>query len=114
MADCIFCKIVAGTIPAKPVYEDDRCVAIRDQNPQAPTHLLVLPREHIATINDLEPAHEALAGHLVRAAAKVAAQLGVAQTGYRLVFNTQADAGQTVFHIHLHLLGGRPMHWPPG
>jgi histidine triad (HIT) family protein len=111
---CVFCKIVAGEIPAKPVYEDAHCVAVRDVNPVAPTHVLVLPRRHVETINDLAESDEALAGHLVRAGGIVAKQLGLAENGYRLVFNTNADAGQTVFHIHLHVLGGRPMHWPPG
>lgn len=111
---CIFCKIAAGQIPAKFVHEDERCIAIRDLNPQAPTHVLVIPREHVATINDLGPQHEALAGHLLRTGAKVAKELGIAESGFRLVFNTNADAGQTVFHIHLHVLGGRPMEWPPG
>ncbi len=111
---CLFCKIIAGTIPAKTVYEDDRCIAIRDINPQAPTHVLVIPRTHVATINDLEEQHEALAGHLLRVGAKVARDEVIDQRGYRLVFNTNGDAGQTVFHIHLHVVGGRPLGWPPG
>lgn len=111
---CIFCKIVAGQIPANKVHEDERCIAIRDLNPQAPVHVLVIPREHVATISDLAESHEPMAGHLLRVGAKVARELDIAESGYRLVFNTHADAGQTVFHIHLHVLGGRPMEWPPG
>jgi histidine triad (HIT) family protein len=111
---CIFCKIAAGQVPATKVHEDERCLAIRDLNPQAPVHVLVIPREHVATINDLTAAHEPMAGHLLRVGAKVARELGLAESGYRLVFNTNADAGQTVFHIHLHVLGGRAMGWPPG
>jgi histidine triad (HIT) family protein len=111
---CLFCKIVAGSIPAKTVFEDDRCIVIRDINPQAPTHLLVIPRTHVATINDLEEQHEPLVGHLLRVGAQVARDEAIDQRGFRLVFNTNADAGQTVFHIHLHVLGGRPLGWPPG
>jgi histidine triad (HIT) family protein len=111
---CIFCKIAAGQVPASKVHEDERCLAIRDLNPQAPVHVLVIPREHVATINDLTEAHEPMAGHLLRVGAKVARELGLAEAGYRLVFNTNADAGQTVFHVHLHVLGGRAMGWPPG
>ena len=114
MADCLFCRIIAGEVPAPHLFEDDRCVVIRDINPQAPTHLLVLPREHVESASAIDERHEALTGHLVRVAAKLAEEHGVAQSGYRLVFNTNADAGQTVFHLHLHLLGGRPMGWPPG
>lgn len=112
--NCLFCKIIAGEIPSARVHEDDRAVVIKDINPGAPTHLLVLPRKHIATINDLAAEDEALAGHLLRVGAKVAKDAGLAERGYRLVFNTHEDAGQTVFHIHLHVLGGRPMEWPPG
>ncbi len=114
MADCLFCRIIAGEVPAPHLFEDDRCVVIRDINPQAPAHLLVLPREHVLSASTLDERHEALAGHLVRVAAKLAEEHGVARSGYRLVFNTNADAGQTVFHLHLHLLGGRPMGGPPG
>ncbi len=114
MADCIFCKIAAGTIPSTKVFEDDRCIAFRDINPAAPTHVLVVPRKHLATMNDLTESDELLAGHLLRVGAQVAKQTGVDESGYRLVFNTNADGGQTVFHIHLHVLGGRGMHWPPG
>lgn len=111
---CIFCRIIEGQIPAHRVHEDDVCLAIRDLNPQAPTHVLVIPKKHVATINDLGEADAPMAGHLLRVGAQVARQLGIAETGYRLVFNTLGDAGQTVFHIHLHVLGGRALGWPPG
>jgi histidine triad (HIT) family protein len=111
---CLFCKIIGGEIPAKKIFEDDRCVAIRDVNPQAPSHVLVLPRKHVATMNDLAAEDEGLAGHLLRVGAQIAKQEAIDQEGYRLVFNTNANAGQTVFHIHLHVLGGRVMGWPPG
>ena len=111
---CLFCRVIAGEIPSTPVYADDRLVAFTDINPQAPTHVLIVPREHIATLNDLDPAHDALVGEMVRRAAAIAAERGHADGGYRTVFNCQADAGQTVFHIHLHLLGGRRLGWPPG
>ncbi len=111
---CVFCKIIAGEIPSKKVFEDAECVVVRDVNPQAPSHLLVIPRKHLATINELAVEDEPLAGHLLRVGAQVAKTEGLDQRGYRLVFNTNADAGQTVFHIHLHVLGGRPMIWPPG
>ena len=111
---CIFCKIAAGQIPANKVHEDDRCLAIRDLHPQAPVHVLVIPREHVVSASALHEGHDALAGHLLRVGAKVAADEGVAESGYRLVFNTGPDAGQSVFHLHLHVLGGRSMAWPPG
>lgn len=114
MTDCLFCKIIAGQIPATIVHSSDRIVAVKDINPQAPTHVLILPRRHIATLNDLTEDADALVGELVRTAAKIAKKNGHAEAGYRTVFNTNADAGQTVFHIHLHLLGGRKMSWPPG
>ena len=112
--DCIFCKIVAGEIPAKMIYEDDRAVAFRDLNPQAPTHALVIPRAHVASLNEASEADEALLGHLLHVAARVAREEGHADRGYRTVINTGADAGQTVFHVHVHLLGGRRLTWPPG
>ena len=112
--DCLFCKIVAGTIPAKKVFEDDSLVAFDDIHPAAPTHVLIVPRKHIATTNNLGPADNELVGKMVAAAAKIAAQRGLAQPGYRLVFNCNKAAGQAVFHIHLHLLGGRNLAWPPG
>jgi histidine triad (HIT) family protein len=112
-ADCLFCKIVAGTIPAKRVYEDDLCLCFADINPQAPTHLLIIPREHIASQAHAEETHAALLGHLVAKAGEVARGQGLSK-GYRVVINTGADGGQTVDHLHLHLLGGRHMGWPPG
>lgn len=112
--DCLFCKIAAGEIPAELVYESDDVVAFRDINPQAPTHVLVIPRTHIATINDIEEAHHALVGSLYSAAREIAAQEGIADVGYRAVMNCNEGAGQSVFHIHLHVLGGRPLAWPPG
>ena len=114
MADCLFCRIVAGTIQAAKVYEDDQLVAFSDISPQAPMHVLVVPREHIATLNDLDPAHDALVGAMTRRAAAIAKAHGYDQSGYRTVFNCHADAGQAVFHIHLHVLGGRKLFWPPG
>ena len=111
---CLFCKIVSREIPASIVYEDDRVLAFSDINPQAPTHLLVIPKRHIATLNDLTPEDDAIVGELVRRAAALATERGIAADGFRTVMNTNRDAGQTVFHIHLHLIGGRPMHWPPG
>jgi len=114
MNDCLFCKIAAGQIPAKIVHQDDDTVAFMDINPQAPTHLLVIPRKHIATLNDLTPADDALLGKLHRVAAKLAAEKGIAAEGWRAVMNTNRGAGQTVFHIHVHVLGGRVMTWPPG
>jgi histidine triad (HIT) family protein len=114
MADCLFCKIVRREIPATLVYEDDRVVAFNDINPQAPTHVLVVPKRHIATLNELGTEDDRLIGELVRRAAAIAGERGLSAGGYRTVFNTNRGAGQTVFHIHLHLLGGRAMTWPPG
>ena len=114
MNDCIFCKIVAGDIPADKVFEDEQVVAFRDLNPQAPTHVLVIPKRHIATLNDVGPEDEAVVGHMQAVAARIAAAEGFADMGYRTVLNCNEAGGQTVFHIHLHLLGGRAMHWPPG
>ena len=113
-SDCLFCKIIAKEIPSKTVYEDDQAVAFEDINPQAPTHILVLPRKHIAGLNDLAAADAALVGHLHLVAAKLARERGIADSGYRTVLNTGRGAGQSVFHLHLHLLGGRGMRWPPG
>lgn len=112
--NCIFCKIAAGEIPATIVHQDEHVVAFRDLNPQAPTHILIIPRQHIATVNDLNDANAAVVGKLFLAARRLAAELGFAEDGYRLVMNTNANAGQTVFHIHLHLLAGRGFAWPPG
>jgi histidine triad (HIT) family protein len=114
MTDCLFCKIANGEIKGDIVYEDDEVIGFRDINPQAPHHILFIPREHIATLNDLDDAHAALAGKLVLAARQVAKELGVAEDGYRQVMNCNSHGGQTVFHVHLHLLAGRPMGWPPG
>ncbi|MCE9670581.1 histidine triad nucleotide-binding protein [Myxococcus stipitatus] len=114
MSDCLFCKIRDGLIPAKVVYQDDECLAFEDINPQAPTHVLFIPRKHIPTVNDISEADQATVGHLFMAAAKLAKQRGHDNQGYRVVMNTHRDAGQTVFHIHLHLLAGRPLLWPPG
>jgi histidine triad (HIT) family protein len=111
---CLFCKIIAGEIPAAKVYEDDRLIAFNDINPQAPVHVLVVPRTHVATLNDLTAAEDDLVGAMVRAGAKIAKDRGVDGPGFRTVFNCNAQAGQTVFHIHLHVLGGRVMTWPPG
>ena len=114
MSDCLFCKIIGGQIPGQFVHQDDQLVAIRDLNPQAPLHVLILPRKHIATLNDLAPADDALVGAMNRAAAAIAKEHGYADRGYRTVFNCNREAGQTVFHIHLHLLAGRGLSWPPG
>ena len=112
--NCLFCKIVAGEIPASKIYEDDRLIAFNDINPQAPMHVLVVPKQHLPTLNDLAVADDDLVGAMVRAAAAIAKERGFDGPGYRTVFNCNAQAGQTVFHIHLHLLGGRVMTWPPG
>jgi histidine triad (HIT) family protein len=114
MADCLFCKIVDGRIPAKKVHEDELCIGFADINPQAPTHVLFIPRKHIASANELAMEDRELVGHLTLMAAKYARQAGIADSGFRLVTNTNGAAGQTVFHLHLHVLGGRPMAWPPG
>ena len=110
--DCLFCRIVRKEIPAKLVAEDEHCVAFRDINPQAPVHVLVIPREHVPSLNQATDAE--MIGRLSLMAADIARSEGVAESGYRTVINTNAGAGQTVFHVHLHLLGGRSMHWPPG
>jgi histidine triad (HIT) family protein len=114
MPDCLFCKIVNGQIPATLVYQDDRLVAFKDINPQAPMHVLVIPRRHVPSLNDLTPEDDGLVGEMVRRAAVIAREHGHADRGFRTVFNCNADAGQTVFHIHLHVLGGRTLTWPPG
>ena len=110
--DCLFCKIVRKEIPAKIVAESPECVAFRDINPQAPTHVLVIPREHVASLNEATDA--AMIGRLALFAAEIAKREGISEDGYRTVINTNAGAGQTVFHVHLHLLGGRKFRWPPG
>ena len=114
MSDCLFCRIIAGDIKGSVVHEDTDLVAIKDINPQAPLHVLIMPRQHIATINDLTPEHDALVGSMFRAAAALAKKHGYDERGYRTVFNCNREAGQSVFHIHLHLLAGRPLMWPPG
>ena len=114
MTDCLFCKIIDRRIHGAIVYEDERIVAFNDINPQAPTHVLVVPKRHIASLNDLTPEDDRIVGEVVRRASAIAADKGHSQSGFRVVFNTNADAGQAVFHIHLHVLGGRKMHWPPG
>jgi histidine triad (HIT) family protein len=112
--ECLFCRVVSGDIPATIVYQDHHVVAFEDISPQAPFHVLIIPRRHISTLNDLGDEDEVLVGGLIRRAAKIAADHGHAQDGYRTVFNCNRGAGQTVFHIHLHLLAGRNMTWPPG
>lgn len=114
MTDCLFCKMVAGEIQPDVVFEDDQVLAFRDLHPQAPTHVLLIPRKHIATTNDIQPGDAELIGRLYLAAKQVAAAEGIAEAGYRTVLNCNAQAGQSVYHLHLHLLGGRPMGWPPG
>jgi histidine triad (HIT) family protein len=114
MTDCLFCRIIAGQIPGAMVYQDDTLVAFKDINPQAPLHVLIVPRKHIRTLNDLSPEDDALVGTMFRRAAALAKEHGYADRGYRAVFNTNGEAGQTVFHIHLHLLAGRGLTWPPG
>ena len=114
MADCLFCRIVKREIPASIVYEDERILAFNDINPQAPTHVLVIPKRHIESLNTLAPGDDAIVGEVVRRAATIAGERGHSAGGFRTVFNTNRDAGQTVFHIHLHLLGGRSLTWPPG
>jgi histidine triad (HIT) family protein len=112
--NCLFCRIIAREIPASIVYEDDHLIAFNDINPQATTHVLVVPKRHIETLNALEPGDDAIVGELVRRGATIAKDRGISEKGYRTVFNTNREAGQTVFHIHLHVIGGRPMAWPPG
>lgn len=112
MSACIFCRIAAGELGTELLLADDQVVAFRDLNPQAPVHALVIPRRHLSSLND--PADDALLGRVMSAAREVAAQLGVAQSGYRVVLNTGPNGGQSVFHLHAHVLGGRPLGWPPG
>ncbi|HAF12741.1 MAG TPA: histidine triad nucleotide-binding protein [Blastocatellia bacterium] len=111
---CLFCKIIAKQIPVDFVHQDDRSVVIRDINPQAPTHLLVIPLEHIESLDEASQKEEELLGHLLRVAARVAKGEGLGESGYRSVINTGAGVGQSVFHLHVHVLGGRSMNWPPG
>lgn len=114
MNDCLFCKIAAGEIPSDVVLDRGGVVAFRDVNPQAPTHILLIPKEHVRDVTELDASSGALLAELVEAANELARSEGIAESGYRLVANVGPDAGQTVFHLHLHLLGGRPMAWPPG
>lgn len=111
---CVFCNIIDDQLPAARLFEDDQLIAIRDLSPQAPTHILIIPKQHLATLNELQDQHAALLGHMMLTAQRLAKQEGIEHSGYRLVLNTLLDAGQTVFHIHLHLLGGRALTWPPG
>ena len=112
--ECIFCKIVAEAIPAERVFEDDLCIAFPDMSPQAPTHLLIIPREHINSLDEAKDQHKATLGHLLFTAAELARKNQIANDGYRVVINTNKAGGQTVFHLHVHLLGGRPFIFPPG
>lgn len=112
--NCLFCKIVAGEIPSKIVYQDQKLVAIEDLNPAAPLHLLLIPRKHVVNALDLQPEDDLLVGHLFRVAAGLAKERGYDESGFRIVTNANADAGQSIFHIHFHLLAGRSMEWPPG
>jgi histidine triad (HIT) family protein len=112
--DCLFCRIVAGEIPADIVYTDERSLAFRDINPQAPAHLLVIPRDHLESLDEATRNEETLLGHLLRVGARVANEQGLSESGYRTVINTGAGAGQSVFHLHLHVIGGRALAWPPG
>jgi histidine triad (HIT) family protein len=113
-ADCIFCKIIAGEIPSQKVYEDDRVLAFRDIHPVAPTHVLIVPRKHLASVNDIGPEDEPTVGHLFGAARQIARDEGLQESGYRLIINTGPDAGQDVFHLHMHLIGGHKMRYPMG
>ena len=112
--DCLFCKIVAGDIPSAKVYEDDKVYAFRDIEPQAPVHILIIPKEHIASANELTEENASIVGHIFAVAAKIAKDEGIAEGGYRIVNNCGEDGGQTVKHLHFHMLGGRSLQWPPG
>jgi histidine triad (HIT) family protein len=112
--NCLFCKIIDGTIPSARVFEDDVCVAFNDISPQAPTHILIIPREHFDSLEKAENSHKETLGHLLLTAAQIAREKGFAEDGYRVVINTNTDGGQTVFHLHVHLLGGRQFIFPPG
>jgi len=114
MLECIFCNIINGKMPGDIVYEDEEVVAFRDIDPKAPVHILIVPRQHISTTNDLEPTTQQLAGKIILTAQKIAMREGIDKSGYRLVFNCNRDGGQAIYHIHLHLLGGRRLSWPPG
>jgi len=114
MGDCIFCKIIEGKMNAEKVYEDERIVAVRDIAPVSPLHLLIMPKKHVVNLLDLQPEDDSLVGHIFRVAAHLAREAGFADSGFRIVNNNNAGAGQSVFHLHFHLLAGRQMHWPPG
>jgi histidine triad (HIT) family protein len=114
MDGCIFCKIATGEIPSTRVHEDDVCVAFNDLSPQAPTHILIIPREHVDSLDKADGEQKETLGHLLLTAAEIARKQGFAENGYRVVINTNADGGQTVFHLHVHLLAGRPFIFPPG
>ncbi|MDY6829404.1 MAG: histidine triad nucleotide-binding protein [Pseudomonadota bacterium] len=114
MSDCLFCGIAAGTVPADVIYQTDEVVAFRDLHPQAPLHALVIPRKHIATINDITPEDQTVIGEMYLAAAQIVGEAGLSESGFRTVMNCNRQGGQTVYHIHLHVLAGRQMHWPPG
>ncbi len=114
MSDCIFCKIVSGDIPSTKIYEDEQVIAFRDINPQAPTHILVVPKRHIPGVNELAEQDEALVGHVYGVIARLVRELGIAETGYRVIVNSGADGQQSVPHLHFHVLGGRLLAWPPG
>ena len=114
VGDCLFCKIVSGDVPATVVYEDDQVLGFEDLNPQAPVHVLLIPKEHVTTLNDLRDEHRELIGHMYLCLKKIADEKGVGNKGYRVVANCLASAGQSVFHVHFHLLGGRSLHLPPG
>lgn len=112
--DCLFCKIIDGEIPSAKIHEDNLCIAFNDISPQAPTHILIIPREHISTLNETEKNHKELLGHLLLTAAEIARKKNFSEDGYRVVINTNGDGGQTIFHLHIHLLGGRHFIFPPG
>ncbi len=114
MENCLFCKMVSGQIKPQTVYETDQVLAFRDISPQAPVHILVIPKAHIATLNDIDTPHAALLSEMMLTAKQVAKQEKIAESGFRVVMNCNADAGQSVFHIHMHVMGGRTLHWPPG
>ena len=114
MSDCLFCKIVSGEISCDKLYENDKLVAFRDIEPKAPTHILVIPKKHIRSINELEISDQNLAGEILLAAKEIASIENIESSGYRTIFNTISDGGQTVYHIHMHVIGGRQLHWPPG
>ena len=114
MNDCIFCKIISGDIPSSKIFEDEQVIAFRDINPQAPTHILVVPKQHISGVNELAAADEALVGHVYGVIAKLVKELGIDESGYRVVVNSGKDGQQSVPHLHFHVLGGRLLAWPPG